>query len=281
MEGQASAPAPAQTPAQAASSVSPPPAKKKKEISLAGRIAKQGGVSIKGVLQKKFFHDETLPSFFRRLSFSPDGTFVACPAGRRENVEGGGHCVHIFKRGHWAKPAVTIPALSKAVVAVKFCPVLFQHPREDPNANAIWKPKTKFDLPYRVYFAVVTVDSVILYETGSAKAVALISGLHCASLTDLAWSPDGRRMAISSHDGYCSLVRFADGELGTPWEKPLTPAPTPTPAPTMAPAPLEKKEEKEEAQVAKPPQTLPRRVVPQPLEKKSEGPPVEKVQAAV
>ena len=32
----------------------------------------------------------------------------------------------------------------------------------------------------------------------------------------LAWSPDGRMIAVSSHDGYCSLISFAENELGTP-----------------------------------------------------------------
>jgi hypothetical protein len=27
------------------------------------------------------FHDETLPSFFRRLAWSPDGSFLLVPAG--------------------------------------------------------------------------------------------------------------------------------------------------------------------------------------------------------
>lgn len=32
------------------------------------------------------FHDETLPSFFRRLSWSPDGSFLLVPAGKRLHI---------------------------------------------------------------------------------------------------------------------------------------------------------------------------------------------------
>uniref|UniRef100_A0A7S2X1S9 CAF1B/HIR1 beta-propeller domain-containing protein n=1 Tax=Chloropicon primus TaxID=1764295 RepID=A0A7S2X1S9_9CHLO len=162
------------------------------------------------------FHDETMPSFFRRLSFSPDGSFLACPAGLYKKAVSNnkpGNCVHIFKRGQWSKPMATLPALSKAVVAVKFCPVVFEK-TEAQQEQQQGKGKWDFDLPHKIYFAVLTLDSVIIYETDSMKPTALISGLHCASLTDLAWSPDGRRIAVSSHDGYCSLISFSEGELG-------------------------------------------------------------------
>ena len=196
---------------------------------------------------QSLFHDENMPSFFRRLSWSPDGSFLACPAGlyRRHTDSKLGNCVHIFKRGLWSKPLLTLPALSKAVVGVKFCPILFEHRKEEAEEEGRNSCKERstirtsglggevgedkkgkeekatnvFDLPYRIYFAVITLNSVILYETGVMKPVALVSGLHCASLTDLAWSPDGRKIAVSSHDGYCSLITFSEGELGKPVDK--------------------------------------------------------------
>ena len=171
------------------------------------------------------FHDENMPSFFRRLSWSPDGAFLACPAGVYKKKGGhdkkGGNCVHIFKRKEWTKPIVTLPVLTKAVVAVKFCPVLFEQsdplpPQEEiPEADGKG-PSEVLELKHKICFAVLTLDSIILYETESMKPTTLISGIHCAALTDLAWSPDGRMIAVSSHDGYCSLVSFAENELGTP-----------------------------------------------------------------
>lgn len=32
-------------------------------------------------VKNHLFHDETLPSFFRRLAWSPDGSFLLVPAG--------------------------------------------------------------------------------------------------------------------------------------------------------------------------------------------------------
>ncbi|KAF4403733.1 hypothetical protein G4B88_002586 [Cannabis sativa] len=102
------------------------------------------------------FHDETLPSFFRRLSWSPDGSFLLVPAGGL------------------------------------------------------------FNLPYRLIFAVATLNSLYVYDTESNSPIAVLAGLHYAAITDIAWSSDARYLALSSQDGYCTLVEFENDELGSP-----------------------------------------------------------------
>ncbi|BGP26338.1 chromatin assembly factor 1 subunit B [Rhodotorula toruloides] len=79
------------------------------------------------------------------------------------------------------------------------------------------KPKSLFDLPYRMVYAVATLDSVYLYDTQQAGPVAMFGNLHYAPFTDLTWSSDGQTLVISSQDGYCSIVAFSPGELGTPY----------------------------------------------------------------
>jgi len=63
---------------------------------------------------------------------------------------------------------------------------------------------------------VATVDNVMVYDTQHPYPLCTIGGIHYAALTDLAWSADGRQLAISSSDGYCTLVSFEAKELGTP-----------------------------------------------------------------
>ena len=60
-----------------------------------------------------------------------------------------------------------------------------------------------FDLPYRMVFAVATVETVIIYDTTGQQPLAVLGGLHfeAAPITDIAWSCDGRYLAISSYDG--------------------------------------------------------------------------------
>ncbi|KAL6780657.1 hypothetical protein ACKKBF_B12285 [Auxenochlorella protothecoides x Auxenochlorella symbiontica] len=169
--------------------------------------ATRGGVKV------PLFHDESLPSFFRRLAWSPDGSMLAVPAGVHRFEEGGkeGHAVHVYARDEWDAPLLHLPGHSKPVVAVRFCPVLFKKPepsgREDVGGQAI-------DLPYRMVFAVATLDSVVVYDTASPTPLCLLGALHYDSITDLAWSGDARYLAVSSRDCYCSIAVFEPGELG-------------------------------------------------------------------
>ncbi len=41
------------------------------------------------------------------------------------------------------------------------------------------------------------------------KPLGLLGNLHPAPITDLAWSPDGRFLVVSSRDGYCRCVARA------------------------------------------------------------------------
>nr|ODN96109.1 chromatin assembly factor 1 subunit B [Cryptococcus depauperatus CBS 7855] len=72
-----------------------------------------------------------------------------------------------------------------------------------------------FALPYRLLYAVACQDSVLLYDTQQAGPIAIFKGLHYAGFTDLAWSPDGQCLLLTSADGYCSIIIFDLGELGT------------------------------------------------------------------
>ena len=141
-------------------------------------------------------------------------------------------------------------ACTQPVVAVRFCPLLFQRdgPPASPAASSEQAPRqeaggaaTALDLPYKMVFAVsattpadtadgspgrcseapppwrralalpcvlspvqvATLDSVVLYDTQSLTPLAALGHLHYDSITDLAWSPDSRLLAVSSRDCYC------------------------------------------------------------------------------
>lgn len=44
-----------------------------------------------------------------------------------------------------------------------------------------------FKLPHRVIFAVVTLNSLYIYDTESVVPLAIMAGLHYAAITDVAW----------------------------------------------------------------------------------------------
>ena len=44
-----------------------------------------------------------------------------------------------------------------------------------------------FKLPYRVVFAVATLNSLYVYDTESLPPILIHAGLHYAAITDIAW----------------------------------------------------------------------------------------------
>ncbi|KAL3524617.1 hypothetical protein ACH5RR_012989 [Cinchona calisaya] len=155
------------------------------------------------------FHDETLPSFFRRLDWSPDGSFLLVPAGSYKHTPASElvNTAYMFSRNDLSRPALMLPGASKPVVAVRFCPMTFSL-RGLESSNF-------FTLPYRLIFAVATLNSLYIYDTEGIDPIAILAGLHYAAITDIAWSPTGKYLALSSQDGYCTLLEFENQELGS------------------------------------------------------------------
>jgi chromatin assembly factor 1 subunit B len=104
------------------------------------------------------------------------------------------------------RPALVLPSPDQFTIAVRFCPLLFELKES--------KAKPVIPLPYRMIFAVATKCSVYLYDTQQKIPFGLISNIHYTRLTDLSWSKDGKILIVSSTDGFCSIIQFADGELG-------------------------------------------------------------------
>lgn len=71
------------------------------------------------------------------------------------------------------------------------------------------------DLPYKMVFAIGTIDSLYIYDTQSIIPRFAVSNIHFQALTDLAWS-GANLLAASSADGYVSFFMFEKNELGIP-----------------------------------------------------------------
>ncbi|XP_078432919.1 transducin/WD40 repeat-like superfamily protein isoform X2 [Wolffia australiana] len=163
------------------------------------------------------FHDDTLPSFFRRLSWSPDGSFLLAPAGmyKLSSKSDALNTAYIFSRKDLSRPAVQLRGASGPVVAVRFCPLTFLLRGSITAAGSL-------KLPHRIVFAVATLSSLYIYDTESTAPLAVLAGLHYAAITDIAWSADARYLAVSSRDGFCTLLEFENNELGSPVSSPVS-----------------------------------------------------------
>ncbi|TYJ53349.1 hypothetical protein B9479_006009 [Cryptococcus floricola] len=234
-------------------------------------------------LNQRLYGEEGATRFFRRLTFSPDGSLLLTPAGQIEDqvfkgspmlgprslsqdassesnsvpkpkhTETGKPTAYIYSRANLARaPIAHLPGHKTSSVAIRFCPVFYDlrqngHVQSEPKHVTLDKSDTQpvhvslsmppppapsssstkekeketqnlgsvFDLPYRLLYAVACQDSVLLYDTQQAGPIAIFKGLHYAGFTDVAWSPDGQALLLSSADGYCSMVTFDLGEIGT------------------------------------------------------------------
>jgi chromatin assembly factor 1 subunit B len=196
------------------------------------------------VVKQHLFADEpTLQSFFRRLSWTTDGAFLVTPAAlyhppqaveneqNNPNKSEPVYATYLYARHKMDEPYKVLAGLETPSVAVRPNPVLFQLPsgathNEDCKENQAGmstcnKPSTS-GLPYRSIFAVLTWNTVLIYDTYHDTPLSVVKGLHYANLSDATWSDDGHVLIVSSTDGYVSVLQFALGELGVVY--------TPTPS---------------------------------------------------
>jgi len=132
----------------------------------------------------RLFHDDTLKSFFRRISFSPDGQILVTSSGIMETIDEENknksttNVSYVFARKSFTKPVLYVPSLDQYSVAVQFSPVLYELKEET---------KSIFDLPYRMIYAIATNSSILLMDTQHAAPFAYIGDIHYTRLTDLSW----------------------------------------------------------------------------------------------
>ena len=169
----------------------------------------------KGTFKARLFYDDTLQSFFRRLTFTPDGELLIVPSGIVEKGEKINNTCYIFSRHALNKPVISLPTGDKYTVAVRCNPFLYKLRESRDSSDKENEPmKPLISLPYRMIFAVAASDSVLLYDTEQLLPFAYVSNIHYTHLTDLSWSPDGLTLVCSSSDGYCSFILFTREELG-------------------------------------------------------------------
>lgn len=84
------------------------------------------------------------------------------------------------------RPAVCLPGLNKPSVAVRCNPRLFALKNGEGAADKTNEVPIS-DLPYRMVFAVVSLDAVVVYDTEHSHPLTVASGLHYSGLTDACW----------------------------------------------------------------------------------------------
>ena len=178
------------------------------------------------------FHDESLPSFFRRLDFSPSGELLALPTGHCRSAETSQlvHGTFLLMRDCWNYPIAFLPSNAPAVVA-RFSPMdthsssseAEENEKENGNENEKEKEsgnekKPWCECPLPCYLAVGTTNSVMVFDMRSGACVLLAENVHLAAITDICWLSRSH-LICASRDGYISHIDLS----------PLQSAPVPIP----------------------------------------------------
>lgn len=108
------------------------------------------------------------------------------------------------------KPSICLPFFKKPAVAVAFSPIFYERTSNKPYV----------DLPYKLVFAIATINQVIFYDTENIEPISIVSNLHYTPLTDLTWSPRGDMVMVSSTDGFCSAISINTAVFGRRTKKP-------------------------------------------------------------
>lgn len=177
----------------------------------------------------KCFYDDALASYFRRLTFTPDGCILLVPSSIYKSSEDSTEIASslVFIKDNYNEPQFVLPTLDNRPSVVVKC---FSKPykltnKYNPNTESICNLyHAKYFLyilfiilyknSYRFIYAVATTDTVLIYDTEHNYPLCYLKDLHYAQLTDIAWHPNGNILMVSSSDGYCSMIQFEENELG-------------------------------------------------------------------
>lgn len=143
------------------------------------------------------FKKSPLTSYFRRMSWSPDGQHIAVPNATNGPVT----AVVIINRGNWATD-VTLIGHEAPCEVCSFSPRLFR--LDDGKKDQ-----------YMTILATGGQDRTLaIWSTGCTKPLVVAEEIVGNAITDICWAPDGQSLFLTSLDGSVTCVMFEENELG-------------------------------------------------------------------
>lgn len=147
------------------------------------------------------FKKSPLTSYFRRMSWSPDGQHIAVPNATNGPVTS----IAIINRGNWDTDVSLIGHEAPCEVC-SFSPRLYDTCTTAKNNE-------------RQLITVVATggqdNTLAIWSTSSSKPLLVAEDIVSSSITDICWSPNGLAMYLSCLDGSITCIVFEANELGT------------------------------------------------------------------
>ncbi|KAF2145374.1 uncharacterized protein K452DRAFT_283734 [Aplosporella prunicola CBS 121167] len=153
------------------------------------------------------FQLSPLTTYFRRCSWSPDGNHIAAANATNGPVSS----VAIVARGNWDSD-INLIGHEGPVEVCAFSPRMFyREPLTEANSDA----NGNTNLPSVTVIACAGQDKTLsIWNTSFARPFVITQELCGKSISDLAWSPDGEKLFLTSLDGTIMVAMFEPGELG-------------------------------------------------------------------
>ncbi|KAL8663580.1 MAG: hypothetical protein Q9202_003768 [Teloschistes flavicans] len=162
------------------------------------------------VLEKSIenpFNHSPLTTYFRRCSWSPDGNHIAAA----NAVNGPVSSVAIVNRGIWDGD-IHLIGHEGPVEVCAFSPRLFSKVR--PSNQSVDGKGQNLSSLVTVIACAGQDKALSIWITSNPRPLVITQELAVKSLSDLAWTPDGLNLFITSLDGSIICVSFEPGELG-------------------------------------------------------------------
>lgn len=153
----------------------------------------------------KPFESSPLTTYFRRCSWSPDGSHIAAANATNGPVSS----VAIITRGQWDSD-INLIGHENPVEVCAFSPRMFSKDKVLPASNG--KPAAANLV---TVIACAGQDKALsVWNTSHPRPLLITQQLAEKVLTDLAWAPDGQTLFTTSLDGTITVLVFEDGDLG-------------------------------------------------------------------
>ncbi|KAF9103107.1 HIR complex subunit [Mortierella sp. AM989] len=137
-------------------------------------------------------------TFFRRLSWSPDGGHIATANAFNGSIP----VASVITRDNW-KADISLVGHSAPVEVVAFNPLLFKY------------TESSGDIGFTSICAVGSQDrGITVWRTHEPRPFVGVKELFDHSFLDLSWTPDGQSLFACSYDGTVAILLFQSENLG-------------------------------------------------------------------
>ena len=140
-------------------------------------------------------------TFFRRLSWSPDGVYIATSHGYKDPQ----HISPLLRRTKDFAIECDFVGHQKAIISARFNPVIFK-----PQQNASGHDK------HYTCVAIGSQDhSFSVWVASQVRPILVSQQFFGGSVLDISWGHDGYTLMCCAYDGSVVLFKFDEAELGT------------------------------------------------------------------